>query len=99
MGFFSYSIDFWFIVVQALSLRCFTLTVRPRVAFASPKPRALPLLLFRRLRAMEGPACSCFSQENKITHQKEYPEPYSEILPNRDGANDSKSSPIHSSLS
>src|SRR5215813_8926347 len=37
-GFFqlliSYSMDFWFIVVQALSPRCFTLTIRPRVAFA-----------------------------------------------------------------
>src|SRR5262245_17094818 len=55
-GFFSYSMDFWFMVVQALSLRCFTMTIRPRVAFASPKPRALPRLLFRRLRVMEAPA-------------------------------------------
>jgi len=65
MGFFSYSIDFWLIVVQALSLRCFTLTVRPRVVFVSPAPRTLPRLLFRRLRVMEVPAGISSYQEIK----------------------------------
>src|SRR5262245_30622860 len=54
MDFCGYSMDFWLIVVQALSLRCFTLTVRPRVGFVSPALRALPSLLFRRLRVMEA---------------------------------------------
>jgi hypothetical protein len=52
MYFLSYSIAFWFIVVHAWSRRCFTLTVRPRSAFALPVPRARSFLLFRRLRAM-----------------------------------------------
>lgn len=56
MDFCGYSMDFWLIVVQALSLRCFTLTVRPRVVFVSSAPRALPLLLLRRLCVMETPA-------------------------------------------
>jgi hypothetical protein len=46
--------DFWFIVVHALSLRCFTLTVRPRTALPLPLPRALFFLLFRRLRFIGG---------------------------------------------
>src|SRR5262249_13074747 len=75
MDFCSYSMDFWLIVVQALSLRCFTLTVRPRVVFVSPAPRALPRLLFRRL-SRHGSSCRhLFLSGNKITHQREYPEP------------------------
>ena len=46
--------DFWFIVVHALPLRCFTLTVRPRTALPLPVPRALFFLLFRRLRFIGG---------------------------------------------
>src|SRR4029453_9886177 len=50
----SYSMDFLFFVVHALSLRCFTLTVRPRTALPLPVPRALFFLLFRRLRFIGG---------------------------------------------
>jgi hypothetical protein len=42
---------FGFLVVQASSLRPFTLTVRPRV-LSSRGPFRQPLFLFRRLRGM-----------------------------------------------
>ena len=54
IDFCGYSMDFWLIVVQALSLRCFTLTVRPRTALPLPVPCALFFLLFRRLRFIGG---------------------------------------------
>ena len=46
--------DFWLIVVQSLSLRCFTLTVRPRGVFARREPWTEFFLLFRRLCVIES---------------------------------------------
>jgi len=80
MDFHSYSMDFWLIVVQALSLRCFTLTVRPRVVFVAPAPRALPRLLFRRVRVMEAPAGISSYQEIKSLIREDIQSP-TENLP------------------